>query len=404
MVRKSYQKGYVDSRKTEEGKVHYLRYRLRDSKGKWAEKTEMLPSFESPKKLKEYVAKRMDEVNDYNNNPRLQPIESNKSLTVAEFRNTLWKSYVQNKKYKPSTHYSYENLLDKYVEPVIGSSRLKYLGPRDMTDLLDRARGTGIGDKTLLNLYRLLCRFFSVAVAYGEMAKAPLVAELHRPSWSAKEKPVLEPEQIAKVLANIPDKHIPVCAVIAILGLRIGEALAIKWDRVDLDKRILTVDQAFSRGVLTTPKTKASFRRIYIPEPLVTILSWHRQHSVFTEGDDFVFCGQDGSALNHDSLRRTVLYKAMDRAGIQREKFNHGFHIFRHSAITMLYRLTGDLKRAQGFARHSRISTTADTYVHSDPVESESTEMVAANITSADLLNERGICGTPVVQTSDLIQ
>jgi DNA polymerase III delta prime subunit len=122
----------------------------------------MLPDFESPKKLRKYVAKRMDEVNDYNNNPHLQPIESNKSLTVAEFRKTLWKSYVVNKKYKPSTHYSYENLLDRYVEPVIGSNRLKYLGPRDMTDLPDKARGTEIGDKTLLNLYRLLCRFFVV--------------------------------------------------------------------------------------------------------------------------------------------------------------------------------------------------------------------------------------------------
>ena len=404
MVRKSFQKGTVDSRKTERGTVHYLKYRLRDSRGEWTNKTEMLPDFESPKKLREYVAKRMDEVNDYNNNPRLQPIESNKSLTVAEFRKTLWKSYVVNKKYKPSTHYSYENLLDRYVEPVIGSSRLKYLGPRDMTDLLDKARGTGIGDKTLLNLYRLLCRFFSVAVAYGEMAKLPLVAELHRPSWSSKEKPVLESEQIAKVLANIPDKYIPVCAVIAILGLRIGEALAIMWDRLDLDERILTVDQAFSRGVLTTPKTKASFRRIYLPDPLVTILLWHRQHSVFIDGDNFVFCREDGGALNHDSLRKTVLYKAMDKAGIKREKFNHGFHIFRHSAITMLYRLTGDLKRAQGFARHSRISTTADTYVHSDPVESESTEMIAANITSADLLNDRGICGTIAVQGSDLVQ
>lgn len=114
-----------------------------------------------------------------------------------------------------------------------------------------------------------------------------------------------------------------------------------------------------------------------------------------------MFCREDGVALNHNSLRKTVLYKAMDKAGIQREKFNHGFHVFRHSAITMLYRLTGDLKRAQGVARHRRISTTAGTYVHSDPVESESTEMIAATITSADLLNEQGICGTPVVQASD---
>lgn len=77
---------------------------------------------------------------------------------------------------------------------------------------------------------------------------------------------------------------------------------------------------------------------------------------------------------------------------------------FRHSAITVLYRLIGDLKRAQGFARHSRISTTADTYVHSDPVESEPTEMVAANIMSADLLSERGICGTIAVQESEMVQ
>ncbi len=83
----------------------------------------------------------MDEVNDYNNNPRIQPIESNKSLTVTEFRKTLWKSYVQNKKYKPSTHYSYENLLDLYVEPVIGDSRLKYLGPRDMTESIGQGAG-----------------------------------------------------------------------------------------------------------------------------------------------------------------------------------------------------------------------------------------------------------------------
>jgi len=106
MVRKSFQKGTIDSRKTERGTVHYLKYRVRNSRGKWTNKTEMLPDFESPKKMREYVAKRMDEVNNYNN-PRIQPIESNKSLTVAEFRKSLWKSHVQNKKQKPSTAYSY---------------------------------------------------------------------------------------------------------------------------------------------------------------------------------------------------------------------------------------------------------------------------------------------------------
>jgi hypothetical protein len=51
------------------------------------------------------------------------------------------------------------------------------------------------------------------------------------------------------------------------------------------------------------------------------------------------------------------------------------------------------MTQEQNSALHSRISMTADTCLHSDPVESESTEMIAANITSADLLNERGISG-----------
>ena len=65
---------------------------------------------------------------------------------------------------------------------------------------------------------------------------------------------------------------------------------------MDLNQRIVAIDQAFSRGVLTTPKTKASFGSTYLLEPLVTILLWHRQHSVFTDGDDFVFCREDGGA------------------------------------------------------------------------------------------------------------
>ncbi len=34
-------------------------------------------------------------------------------------------------------------------------------------------------------------------------------------------------------------------------------------------------------------------------------------------GDDFVFCREDASALNHDNLRKAALYWAMDKAGIR---------------------------------------------------------------------------------------
>jgi len=56
----------------------------------------------------------------------------------------------------------------------------------------------------------------------------------------------------------------------------------------------------------------------------------------------------------------------MKAAGIIRVSRSHGFHIFRHSAASILYAERGDLKQTQEFLGHARISTTADVYTHVD--------------------------------------
>lgn len=72
---------------------------------------------------------------------------------------------------------------------------------------------------------------------------------------------------------------------------------------------------------------------------------------------------------------------------IEQEKGKHGFHIFRHSAGTLLYEKSRDLKLVQGTLRHSDISTMSDIYVHlGDKVLSEGSEILAEEIlTNCDL-------------------
>jgi site-specific recombinase XerD len=78
---------------------------------------------------------------------------------------------------------------------------------------------------------------------------------------------------------------------------------------------------------------------------------------------------------------RKHLHKAMDEAGIERVKGKHGHHIFRHSAGTLLYAKSRDLKLVQGTLRHSDISTTSDIYVHlGDEVLNEGSEILATEI------------------------
>jgi integrase len=54
--------------------------------------------------------------------------------------------------------------------------------------------------------------------------------------------------------------------------------------------------------------------------------------------------------------------KRMEKVGIQRKKSQYGFHLFRHSAASLLYDKLRDVKLVQVIMRHSKVATTADIY------------------------------------------
>jgi Low affinity iron permease len=64
-------------------------------------------------------------------------------------------------------------------------------------------------------------------------------------------------------------------------------------------------------------------------------------NEIVKEPDDFVFSRSDGSPWDPDFLRKEVLYRALDAAGIA-----PGAKV-RHSAGSIIHAVTGDLKLAQ---------------------------------------------------------
>ena len=60
-----------------------------------------------------------------------------------------------------------------------------------------------------------------------------------------------------------------------------------------------------------------------------------------------------------------VLYPLLDRLDIPREARTSGFHRFRHSAGSLVYDATGNLKTTQTLLRHAQMSTTMNVYTHS---------------------------------------
>jgi integrase len=79
----------------------------------------------------------------------------------------------------------------------------------------------------------------------------------------------------------------------------------------------------------------------------------------------------------------------MDAAKSKRVKGQYGFHIFRHSAGTLLYAKSRDLKLVQGTLRHADISTTSDIYVHlDDAMLNEGTETLTREVLEGSILEQ----------------
>ena len=207
------------------------------------------------------------------------------------------------------------------------------------------------------------------------------VSELHRPvsgsdQGKGKTKPktkklAISGEEIHRVLLKVPDEYRILFTCVAMTGLRVGELLGLRWFNIDFARSELSITHSLWRRQLVTPKTEASERTLHLPAVLSGLLAEHRQSARFSAPEDFVFARVDGTPQDPDHLRTEVLYKALQSVGIRPGYRSHGFHLFRHSAGSIVHSITRDVKTAQEFLGHSRLSTTADIYTHVDQVVGE---------------------------------
>ena len=101
--------------------------------------------------------------------------------------------------------------------------------------------------------------------------------------------------------------------------------------------------------------------------------------------EDFVFARADGTPQDPDYLRKKVLYEALDSAGFKPGYRSHGFHLFRHSAGSIVHSITRDVKTTQELLGHSRLSTTADIYTHVEKVVGQEASEALAKAIVPDL-------------------
>lgn len=160
--------------------------------------------------------------------------------------------------------------------------------------------------------------------------------------------------------------------------LRSGEALALVWEDVDIEKRRLRINKTFSivrvrsegasqktERIITTPKTESSNRFVMLSDEAIEALEFIKAHSKHTEPLDPIICTDKGSRVLEQnfsvSLKGILKASGLNKNGL-RDKF--GLHYLRHTGISYYIRNGVPIDVVSKMAGHANIQITQSVYYH----------------------------------------
>ncbi|MEX2646089.1 MAG: tyrosine-type recombinase/integrase [Gaiellaceae bacterium] len=132
------------------------------------------------------------------------------------------------------------------------------------------------------------------------------------------------------------------------------------------------VSRRYFAGRVGPPKTRYGRRRLRLTPELARAL-WRLRADTRAGDDELVFTNLSGGRVDASNLMRDVLKPAAVEAGLgewvrQGRKLRAdswvGFHTFRHTCATILFRRGWNAVQVQRWLGHHKPSFTLDTYVH----------------------------------------
>lgn len=217
--------------------------------------------------------------------------------------------------HRPSTIDIYRRSLAALLEYLPNARLDTSLTPLSLDSAFSKLAEAGVGIRFRSNAYAALRVRLNRAVDLELIGVNPLL-KVAKPKLAKRKRSYWTPEQVQRVIAVAAREERRWDGLFVVLlttGMRVSEALGLRWSDIDLDQRWLQVERAFvwsgKSGSIQEPKTEAGNRRISLPELAVLALS--RQPRDSTD----VFRCVNGSVPSHTNLRRSLL-RLCEAAGV----------------------------------------------------------------------------------------
>jgi len=243
---------------------------------------------------------------------------------------------------RPAGRAHYEYLLEKHILPSLGEMQLRDITPGKVQLLLS-AKAPTLSRQTVTHIRNVLSAIFGHAKLLGFWRGDRPTEGVKCYGAEPRQARVMTWEQVQFLCAELPVRYRPLVVLMASTGLRVGEALGLRWKRVNLTGETVAVDgvliphnciavvDSYSRGQWGPPKTERSRRIVPLPSQAWVALTEMREADLVGGPDDPVFRARTGEPWDAHNIASRFLKVAGAAIGCP---WVH-WHCFRHTAASL---------------------------------------------------------------------
>ena len=296
----------------------------------------------------------------------------------------MWKN-LRKSEVAETTYDGYHTYIDRHLVPYFRNLNLNIQDITaghifDYVNYLSNDGGRkdnkigGQSNTSIRKIISILRRVFDYAVLYGDIKVNPAMqVPLPKATNKKDERQVfLTSEDAQKMLDAFQNEEIgPIVYVTLYYGLRKSEALGLRWQAVDFDANIISINHTVvgNGHIVRKDSTKTyTSRRTYelLPDVKALLLKLKDQQDDYKRRlgsgyhmNDYIFKNPNGVPYRPDSLTRSFK-RALARHGLPQMRY----HDLRHSTASILVDKGWDINDIKEWLGHADISTTANIYAH----------------------------------------
>lgn len=256
--------------------------------------------------------------------------------------------------------------------------KLNEIEPADLRDLFGQMRRDGRSTSEIKKTRAALSVMFATALEDGVVQANPVLG-VRIPPPSQDEAPpddkakALTRAELNVLLAALPGESRLFCTFLAHTGLRISEAVGLRWEHFDLGEHPkVKVREQLYKGKRKRLKSKDGKRDVPLsPGMARQLLALRRVR--YRGPQSPVFASGAGTPLRPENVYRRALAPAAIETGFKIEVEVNGkkkvrsavsFHTFRHTCASLLFEAGRNVKQVQAWLGHADPGFTLKTYIH----------------------------------------